>query len=390
MSKLVTFKRSLLGAVSIASLAISGHASADLLTPGIDNSNAQAYIAVGNGDNSLPRADNLARITDPNTQASPFNGVVSLYMEIQGATYICTGSALNKRHILSAAHCVDENGQGQVMDLSDPNNDLLVVFNNDGAANDIIRAKKIDIHPDYTGFNVCADGSAGCIQDDIAIVELERDIPEGTTTYDLFSPHVNDTYNNMLNGVGGDGDIFTMVGYGTRGDGHSGFYTNDGDPAGSPDYFSKLVGYNIVDAFGSDDEGSGAMELWYADFDGTYTDVDGNFGTPNAEYDLDLFCDNFGICSSWLAEDQEANIGGGDSGGPSFIFNAVTGQYEIAGINTFGANTSPIAAGAFGSRLGGVLMNPYTQWITSQIPTPTTLALFGLAMLGLTTRRKKA
>lgn len=389
MSKLKTISRSLFGAVSFASLAVSSQASADLLTPNIDNSNAQAYIAVGNGDNGLSRADNLNRITDPNTADSPFNGVVSLFMNIQGTGYICTGTALNKRHILSAAHCVDENGQGQVMDLSDPNNDLLVVFNSNGTRNDVIRAKKVDIHPDYTGFNVCADGSGGCIQDDIAIVELERDIPEGTTTYDLFSPHVNDTFNNMRSGAGGDGDIFTMVGYGTRGDGHSGFYTNDGDALGSPDYFSKLVGYNIVDAFGSDDEGSGAMELWYADFDGTYTDVDGNFGTPNTEYDIDLFCVNFGICSSWLPEDQEATIGGGDSGGPSFIFNSVTGKYEIAAINTFGANTSPVAPGAFGARLGGILMNPYTQWIVSQIPTPTTLALFGLAMLGLSTRRKK-
>lgn len=383
----------LVSAMSFASLAVMGQANADLLSIDIDNSNAKAYIASGNGDNSVSRGDNLASITDPNTANSPFSGVVSIFIEMESGGFICTGAALNKRHILSAAHCVDENDQGKTINLADPNNNVRVVFNSDGTRNDIITAQKVDIHPDYDGFNVCPDGSTGCVNDDVAIIELDRDIPEGTKTYDLFSGQVFDTLNLASQG-GGDGSLFTMVGYGTRGDGYSGYYTNDGDAAGSPDFFSKLVGMNIVDAISFDDDGSGQAEVWHADFDGTYTDNDDLFGDgAGVEHDFDFFCDVYGICSSWLPEGIEANIGGGDSGGPSFVYNALIDTYEIAGINTFGARTSPVAPGAYGDRFGGILMNPYANWIAaqvSQIPTPGSIMLFGLALAGLATARRKA
>ncbi|WP_286234031.1 trypsin-like serine protease [Thalassotalea sediminis] len=390
MSHFKSKTRQLVGAISVASLTFMGQANADLIGLDIDNSNAQAYIAAGNGDNSNTREDNLASITDPNNASSPFNGVVSIFIESSRGGFICTGAALNKRHILSAAHCVDENDQGQVINLANPDNRVRVVFNSDGTANDIITAQNVDMHPDYNGFNICSDGTSGCLNDDVAIIELDRDIPEGTQTYDLFSGQVFDTLNLSSQG-GGDGSLFTMVGYGTRGDGYSGYYD---DALGSPDFFSKLVGQNIVDAISFDDDGSGLAEVWHADFDGTYTDNDDNFGGgAGAEYDLDFFCAVYDICSSWLPEGIEANIGGGDSGGPSFVFNALTGQLEIAGINTFGAPTSPIAPGAYGDRFGGILMNPYADWINyqvSQVPTPNSILLFGLALAGLATARRKA
>jgi hypothetical protein len=57
-------------------------------------------------------------------------------------------------------------------------------------------------------------------------------------------------------------------------------------------------------------------------------------------------------------------LGGGDSGGPSFVWNATTAKYELAAINTFsfegdGYNTAPF----FGSGLGGILVHPYLDWI---------------------------
>ena len=226
------------------------------------------------------------------------------------------------------------------------------------------------------------------------------------TIYDFFDGFVADTY-SLSFGAGGDGALFTMVGYGTRGDGHTGFYTN-GAPAdysqwtddhklGSPSYTEKLVGYNIVDFVQFDDEGTNVPELWYADFDGTITNVDGTLvdrdgnpmGNQGDSFNIDRFC-GFGICSTQLPENMEAGIGGGDSGGPSFIYNALEDKWQIAAINTFGANTSPIAAGAFGHQFGGILLESYKTWIHSQIPTPATLALFGLALFGLGASRRKA
>ncbi|MEW6990518.1 trypsin-like serine protease [Colwelliaceae bacterium 6441] len=400
MSKLHLNKNFLAGA--IAAFALTGTAQADLIDGSnfFDNSQAQAYIGAGNGDNSLGKRDNLDRFVDANVPTSDFTGVVKLQMQIQGSYYTCTGTAISQRHILSAAHCVDSNGQGTTMDISN-GDQLLAIFNHDGDFNEspgnVIAAKNIAMHENYNGFNVCADGSAGCIGDDLAVIELTRDIPEGVEIYEIYDGFVSDTYSNSF-GAGGDGALFTMVGYGTRGDGYTGFYTNgltsdvstqtEDRLLGLASYTEKLVGYNIVDLVGFDDEGEDFAELWYADFDGTYTDHDGLFGDAGESYVVDRFC-GFGICSTILPENMEATIGGGDSGGPSFVWNALKGKYQIAATNTFGAPTSPIADGAFGHQFGGILLDPFKNWITAQIPAPATLMLFGLGLAGLASSRRK-
>jgi secreted trypsin-like serine protease len=390
MSKLKN--KTFLGAVSVLALTLSSQASADLMGSFIDNSNVQSYISAGNGDGSQTPGDAVDNLIDANNSSSRFTGVVSLNPIKNGSSYICTGTAISRYHILTAAHCVDTDGAGTV--ISDPN-DMNVFFNASSTHSDEQwGVQNITMHPDYDGFNICPDGSGGCLGDDIAIIRLSQPIPDDVEVYDFYNQQVRDTVNSTdFFGTPTDGDIFTMVGYGTRGDGHNG-YTE------GPDFFEKLAGANIVDTFAFDDEGSGSAEVWYADFDGNYTDVDGTLvdengdllGNPGDVYAFDYLCDNDGICSSWLPEGVENNIGGGDSGGPSFVYDAINDKYLLAGINTFGAPVSPTGkAGAYGDLFGGILTNAYSNWISqnSQVPGPATIVLFGLALAGLVSTRRK-
>lgn len=206
-------------------------------------------------------------------------------------------------------------------------------------------AASVDIHPDYDGFANCGvndvtDFSGDCLNDDIAIITLSEDIPPNVEIYEFSEESM-------------DGQLLTMVGHGISGDGITGDNI-------SPSFSNKRIGFNVAEIFDCDDDTSttssgefldsakcdanfnNEAEVWYADFDGF--DKDGDF--------QDNFCANFGLgCDEiWLGETFsqpydfatlfEGNIGGGDSGGPSFVFNAVTDKYELIANNTFGAVNS--------------------------------------------------
>lgn len=335
-------------------------------------------ISGRNGDNTQSWDEVAAEITDANAANSRFTGVVSIEIKQNGVRYGCSGTAISSHHILSAGHCVDSTGNGTVLDLSDPNNAIDVVFNHDGDASATISANNVDIHPDYHGFSVCSDGSSGCVNDDIAVITLESSIPDGVDIYEFYPDQVQDTYSS-----GSDGDTLTLVGYGEVGDGYSGYYESYPNSDGTYGFSltDKKVGGNIVDMLEEDDEESGTDEVWYADFDG----VDIDFGV------IDYFGDN-GIFSSFL--DNETIIGGGDSGGASFIYDPLLDQYFLAAISTFTVWQDGWTEGAFGDLLGGVLLNPYLDWIDSviasnEVPEPTSVLLFlsGLTGAGLLRRR---
>lgn len=309
--------------------------------------------------------DSPANRVDPNTAASPFSGVVSINIRYDGQSFICSGTLVSKRDVVTAGHCLDTNGQGQLIDITKAGNDVRVVFNASTVFGDpgraIITADQVSMNPNYQGFGNCpyVTTTDFCVNDDVAVVHMNQDAPADAKIYRAYSGAIS------------GGELITMVGYGRSGDGLNGYTTG-------PDFRIKRSGQNVIDLFDRDDEqqfAGGPREVWYADFDG------------NGQ---DSFCSLLAVCSAALANDVEANIGGGDSGGSTFV--RIDGEYMLIGNNTFGGTFQGQTPGAFGTYFGGMLLSPYLDYLETAtngaivqflIPEPGSLALVGIAMLGM-------
>ncbi len=366
-----TIALSSVAAAALMALSATAHASADyyynLRGEAVLDERTPLIVAGAPPDSPTSRID-------PNLTTSPWAGVVSINIRYSGSSYICTGSMISPVHVLTAAHCVDTTSTGSVIDITQPGNDVRVVFNTQAtptSANTytLATATRVDMHPDYAGFGPCpsavTDPEAFCLNDDLAILTLPAAaVPTWVPTYSL--------------GYLDESMPQTMVGFGTTGNGVT------GHTAGSSSFFVKRTGANYSDVFDFDDEQNftGAREVWVSDFDGN---------------GLDSHCTIYGACSPILANDVETTLGGGDSGGPSF--QQVNGQWVVVGNNTFGRRFSlDQVSGTFGTASGGMIAAAYLPWIidvtdgaVNVVPEPGTYAMMGLGLLaiGAAARRRR-
>jgi Trypsin len=275
----------------------------------------QATIVAGSPTGSP--ADSPANRVDPNTTTSPFAGVGSIEIRTRRGAYICTGTPIDSTHVVTAAHCLDINSDGQVTSR-DGIRSVTFALNYGGNITNTITASAYAVHPDFTGF------ARPSVNDDIAVLTLSTSISAAVPKYSMYT------------GTLADSTELVLVGYGRSGTGVSG-YTVDAS------YSVKRVGYNNPNAYYSQDDSGrpAANEVFRYDFDGATGN--GLMGGPT------------------LGNARETTVGGGDSGGPSFVL--VGGSYQLAGVNTFTQNSSVASAPLFGSLGGGMVVKEYASWI---------------------------
>ncbi|MBL9137154.1 MAG: trypsin-like serine protease [Verrucomicrobiales bacterium] len=301
--------------------------------------------------------DSPSNRVDPNTTTSPFAGVGSIFIDpdpdVPGG-FICTGTPISPWEVVTAGHCLDVvDGDGKP-DVAPQNVQFVLNYGSD--LSHIIPAVNLFSHPDYTGF-----GNPS-INDDVAVIRLSQPLPAGVPIYKMVDP-------NWL-GVA----PIVLAGYGTSGDGANGYYVN-------PSFRVKRTGANLVEYAETDDEGGAQVELVAWDF----------------EFEGDPFrYDYFGIPFSF-PNDVESTLGGGDSGGPGFMFNPfdpTDNSLYLATVNTFSfwdtsAGPDHDEPGKFGAGSGGMWLGAeYQQWITSVPETSTWFAGLTLGGLALASMRK--
>jgi hypothetical protein len=296
-------------------------------------------IVAGDPSPAVPSAaDSPDLRIDPNVPTSPFAGVGSLEIVAPGiGNFLCSGTAISPYHILTAAHCLDVDNEDGIIDVLPEN--VTFNVNAQGESAEPLAITAADLHIFDNGRDRY-EGFSASVHNDLAIITLSEALPADIPIYALVQEPL------------APGDIITLVGYGTTGNGIDGHISNTADKQ------VKRSGQNQVD-----DASLYASlvrktdEVFMFDFDG-----------PDASTNS-LASVGSGLT---LGNQIETTVGPGDSGGPSFI--PVDDQWAIAGVNTFSFSfpnleslDTEVIEGTFGTGGGGVLVdNPEKQaWIES-------------------------
>lgn len=250
--------------------------------------------------------DSPAARVDTGGARSPFAGVGSLTVTRAGGEGVFTATAIDARHVVTAAHVVGGAAPAQI------------AFNlSAGApAPRRIPAEAVAVHPGFRGVR------GDIAFDDLAVVRLAEPLPDEVPIYPLHRLPL------------APGAVLVLAGFGASGSGDAGA-TVKADAA------VRRVGVNAADEFLPGPAGRYAAYLF--DFDGPGEDTN-RLGGPG------------------LGNHRETTVAGGDSGSPAFV--RVGGRLRLAGVNTFQVNPRDgPRAPRFGSLGGGMLISAYADWI---------------------------
>ncbi|QNQ10441.1 autotransporter domain-containing protein [Sphingomonas alpina] len=279
-------------------------------------------------------------VSPPNTPASAVdtgvNGVGQMIIDQKnGFIGTCTGTLINPRTVIFAAHCVNENPNGGAMDpwgYGTGANQLPIGFgfqaNNNAAGNSafgkwlngvsggqkyltrvadyMYNVNQVLYHPDSV---LLGDGN-NFLQADVAVASLDTPAANVPTWALLLSELPAP---GAIDDVTGTGYHVTVTGYGNNGVGPTGATGSDFRRRVAENYVGILGSLDDVDLFLFGSAGGLPQNLYQVDFDSP--------GHGN-QFDFNAFKDD--------ALPNEGITGPGDSGGPLIVDRAFAKQVVIA------------------------------------------------------------